>query len=79
MKAYTVRIAIEPEDDGRWSAWAPDLPGCATWGYTQEEALANIQEAFTLYIETLIDEGLPIPPAVKVIDEPTITVNVSAA
>ncbi len=79
MKTYTVRIELEREEDGRWSIWAPDLTGCATWGDTQEEALANIQEAVAVYIETLIDEGLPIPPGVTISARPTVSVTVTAA
>lgn len=79
MKSYSVRIKLQQEEDGRWSASAPDLPGCGTWGYTQEEALKYIQEAVALYIESLIDRGLPIPAGVTIVDEPTVTVIVSAA
>lgn len=79
MKTYTVRIKLQREEDGRWSVSAPDLPGCASWGQTQEEALANIQEAVTGYIETLVQEGLPIPPRVRASDEPEVSVIVSAA
>ncbi len=79
MKSYTVRIQLEPEEDGRWSAWAPDLPGCATWGDTQEEALAHIHEAVRGYIHTLVENGLPIPPEVKTSDEPAVGAVVSAA
>lgn len=79
MKTYTTRIQLEQEEDGRWGAWAPDLPGCATWGYTQEEALHNIHEAVRGYIQTLVKNGLPIPPGVKATDEPEVSVVVSAA
>ncbi len=79
MKTYTVRIELQQEDDGRWSIWAPDLPGCATWGNTQDEALANIQEAVEGYIEILLEDGLPIPPGVTISDTPTVSVTVPAA
>jgi len=32
-----------------------------TWGYTYEEALANIREAIEGHIECLLTEGEPIP------------------
>ncbi len=79
MKSYPVRINLHQEEDGRWSASAPDLPGCGTWGHTREEALKYIQEAVALYIESLIDRKLPIPPAVNILDEPVVTVTVCAA
>jgi len=33
---YTV--VIEREDDGRYSAYVPDLPGCTSMGQTRREA-----------------------------------------
>lgn len=48
---YTV--VIEPADDGTFSVWVPDLPGCVSTGATQEEALASIAEAMRGHIETL--------------------------
>ncbi len=79
MRTYTVRVKLYQEEDGRWSVSTPDLPGCASWGYTQEEALAHIQEAVAGYIETLLKNRLPIPLGVKAADEPIVTVTVSAA
>jgi predicted RNase H-like HicB family nuclease len=51
MKTYILEASVEQEDDGRWSAWVEALPGCATWGYTQEEALETLKEAARLYTE----------------------------
>lgn len=35
----------------RWSAIFPELPGCATAGGTEEEAIANAKEALALWFE----------------------------
>ena len=61
MKTYIFRVEIEQEEDGRWSAEVPTLPGCATWGHTKNEALLSIQEATRLYIESLLALREPIP------------------
>ena len=79
MKSYPVLITLRREEDGRWSASAPDLPGCGTWGYSQEEAMDHVHEAVTLYIESLIARGLPVPPGVIASGEPVVTVTVTAA
>ena len=50
-----------PEDDGRWTAEVPALPGCATWGSTREQAIERIKEAIELYLEVLIEEGKQVP------------------
>ena len=54
-------VVIEPDkfEDGRdaWHACCPVLKGCHTWGYTREEALANIREAIDLYVDDLLGVG----------------------
>lgn len=57
---YTV--VIEVADDGSFSVWVPDLPGCVSTGDTREEALANIAEAIRGHVETLKSLGEEIPP-----------------
>jgi predicted RNase H-like HicB family nuclease len=57
-------IAIEPGDDGRaFGVVVPDLPGCFSAGDTLEEAIDNAGEAIELWLETAIDDGVPIPEA----------------
>jgi len=78
MKTYIFRVEIQQEEDGRWSAEVPTLPGCATWGYTRNEALRSIQEAAQLYIESLLAHGEPVPntaPA-EVMEEPAVAITV---
>ena len=36
----------------RWSAVFPDLPGCASAGDTEEEAVANAKEALALWFDS---------------------------
>jgi hypothetical protein len=45
------------------SGWSngPGLRGYISQGKTKEEALENIREAIDLYIESLREDGLPIP------------------
>lgn len=40
-----------PEDEGGFSVYVPELPGCISQGDTFEEAIKNIQEAIALYLE----------------------------
>lgn len=53
-------IVIEPTNTG-FSAYSPDLPGCATTGDTREECEANMQEAIEFHLDGLRIEGEPIP------------------
>jgi predicted RNase H-like HicB family nuclease len=62
MKIYTFSIVIEPDED-RWVVYSPLLKekGGATWGYTKEEALKNINEVLEMVVESMIEDGEPIP------------------
>lgn len=54
-------MVLEREVDGGFSVHVPDLPGCASQGETEAEALANVREAIEGYLEGLKADGLPAP------------------
>ncbi len=54
-------VLLSLGEDGYFVAEIPSLPGCISQGKTRQEALKNIQEARELYIESLIQDGEPIP------------------
>jgi len=56
---YTVLIR-EGNESG-FVAVVPALPGCVSQGRTRRAALKNIKEAMEGYIETLVEDGLPVP------------------
>jgi predicted RNase H-like HicB family nuclease len=78
VKSYVFPVELVEEDDGRWSAGVPVLPGCATWGYTREEALHNIHDAVEAYIRDLQNAGEDIPKnaTTQVIEEPVVAVTI---
>ncbi len=55
------RVILEPNESGGYTVTVPLLPGCISEGDTKKEALANIKEAIELYIESLKEDGEPIP------------------
>ena len=58
MKEYLVIF----EWTGRnYSAYVPDLPGCITTGKSVEDAERNMKEAISLYVDTLREDGKPVP------------------
>jgi len=61
-----LKIVFEPSDEGGYTVTVPALPGCISEGDTIEEALANIKEAISLYLEE--DEPLYTPPHVTVME-----------
>ena len=44
-----MRLEVEREDDGRWLAEAPALPGVMAYGESRGEAVAKV-EAFALRV-----------------------------
>lgn len=60
QQEHTYSLTIERHDGG-YLAYFPALPGCNTLGVTYEEAVRNAREALTGYLETLADNGDPIP------------------
>jgi antitoxin HicB len=77
VKTYVLKAEIEQDEDGRWGATVPALPGCATWGYTKEEALETLREAAQAYVEDIIEAGEAIPTGdVEIIEVPAVSVIV---
>ena len=47
-----LRVVVEHDPEtGDYAASCPELPGCASAGDTEREALENIKEAIALYLE----------------------------
>jgi antitoxin HicB len=59
---YSVVVGpLSDEDGGGFIATVPDLPGCMSDGETPEEALANVRDAITAWIEAAHDMGHAVP------------------
>jgi antitoxin HicB len=52
-----IELVFEPQDEGGYQVYAPDLPGLHTQGDTLAEAEENAKEALGLYVEGLREEG----------------------
>ena len=58
----TFLAVIERAEDGSYSAYVPDLPGCVAVGQeTVEDAKKLIREAIQVHIQGMIEDGLPVP------------------
>ena len=44
-----------------YSAYVPDVPGWVAADKTKDEARQNVVDALELHIESLMEDGLPIP------------------
>jgi antitoxin HicB len=58
-QSYT--IVLEPAEEGGYVVTCPALPGLVTEGDTLREARERAKDAVRLYLESLIEDGLPIP------------------
>ena len=70
MKTYTFEVIIEEDQwlderikDPVWRAYIPALvsQGASSWGYTQKEALKNLQDAVDLLVESFLEHGEELP------------------
>jgi predicted RNase H-like HicB family nuclease len=77
VKSYVFSATVERDKDA-WRAYVPSLEakGAATWGKTRDEALRNLQEVAQMVIESLLDDGEPLPGDIKVSDQPLVAVTV---
>ncbi|MBI2629286.1 type II toxin-antitoxin system HicB family antitoxin [Candidatus Pacearchaeota archaeon] len=46
-----LKVILEEQEEGGYTAYVPSLPGCISQGETKSEALDNIKEAIELYLE----------------------------
>ena len=54
-------IEVEQDDDGRWLAEVPELPGALAYGQTRQEAIDRVQALSLRVLADRIDHGEPAP------------------
>lgn len=62
-RPYIIFYQLDRRTDGAvcYLAWHPELPGCMSDGDTPQEALQNLEDARRIYIESLLEDHMPIP------------------
>lgn len=60
MREYAVVYEKTPTG---WSVYCPDLPGLASRGAKFEEAQAMIREGLEFHLESMLEDGDPVPEA----------------
>jgi antitoxin HicB len=71
---YTFTMLFEPAEEGGYVVTCPALPGLVTEGDTLEEARRMAEDALRGYLESLLEDGLSVPP-----DKTPITESVEIA
>ncbi len=59
-----LRIEVEREEDGRWLAEIPDLPGVLAYGADPAEAIARVQALGLRVLADRVEHGEPVPAGV---------------
>ena len=61
MNPMDYKVVIE-KGDTSFGAYVPDLPGCVAVGESRDEVMHLIREAIAMHIESLRENGEPVPP-----------------
>jgi predicted RNase H-like HicB family nuclease len=56
-----LKIESEREEDGRWVAEVPALPGVMTYGATEAQAQARVKALALRVIADCLENGEPLP------------------
>ena len=57
-------LVVIERGEHNFSAYVPDLPGCAATGATREQTIARMREAIALHLDGMRADGEPIPEPV---------------
>lgn len=60
MSSKRYAVVIEQTETG-YSAYSPDVSGCAAVGDSEEETRRNFQDALAAHIEAMREVGEPVP------------------
>ena len=59
-----MQIEVQREDDGRWIADVPDLPGVMTYGETREDAISRVKALALRAMADRLEHGEEVPELV---------------
>lgn len=60
---YIYSAVFTADEEGKYYARVPDLPGCITTGHDLQDAIAQITDAASGWLVVAEDEGIPIASA----------------
>ena len=56
-----MKIEVDREDDGRWIAEVPELPGVLVYGNNRKDAISKAQVLALRVMADRLEHGEPIP------------------
>lgn len=72
MTELLVRIQVEPLPEGGYLASSDDLPGLVAQGRTLAETMEIAQDVARKLIESYVEHGDPLPPALQGAASPAV-------
>ena len=54
-------LVVIEKGENNYSAYSPDVPGCAATAKTVEEIISNMKEALEFHIEGMLEDGESFP------------------
>jgi predicted RNase H-like HicB family nuclease len=63
MNEATIRLHVEPLEEGGYVATSPDVPGLVAEGRSIVEAVEIAQDLARKIVESCLEHGDPVPPA----------------
>ncbi len=74
VKILNYTVLMTPDETGGYVVTCPALPGLVTEGDTLEEAREMAADAIRGYVESLLEDGEPIPTDNPIVEEVTVEV-----
>lgn len=73
MRKVTYFAVFEPSEDGGYSVYFPDLPGCVSFGEDFKAAIKGAEEALGLHLYGMEKDGeeIPVPAEAPMVDPDT--------
>ncbi len=75
MNESTIRLHIEPLDEGGYLATSPDVPGLVAEGRSVSEAAEIAQGLVRRIAESCIEHGDPLPRALATLPEGNASID----
>ncbi len=67
VEIQPIRVQLEREEDGRFLASVPDLPGVMAYATTEEEAVRKVKSIALQVLADMIESGEDVPEPLKVL------------
>jgi predicted RNase H-like HicB family nuclease len=67
VEIQPIRVELEGEEDGRFLASVPDLPGVMAYGASEAEAVRKVKSIALQVLADMIESGEEVPEPLKVL------------